>query len=394
MSNSPWSSEPLIQSVRYEIGFHEHFAKGSVLVLDESGNERHGESSAGSSRQYNGRLGKVDLCQVGVFLTLTGQGYSCWVDGDLFLPEGWMSSEASALRQQLGIPSERSFQTKLELGWQMIEKAQREGIPFEAVDCDGFYGRDAKFRSQLDEAGLEYYADIPANTQVYLTPPLIGQPSRRNGRKATHLRVLSPFVYRVDQLRNHPTLLWQSLTLRPSERGFLVADFARLRVWLVDDNFNITEQWLLFRRDGNRHSYSLSNAPSQSSLLTMACRKAQRFFIERSNQDAKSELGWDEFQAAKFTAWQHQLAFTILAQWFLTQTRLDWASRFNRNPQLLLTYALDCLPALSIANLRALLLAVLPLPQPSPKAAAELVVRQLVNRARSRKSRLRNPGET
>ncbi len=394
LSNSPWRSAPLLRQVRYDIGFHPHFATGSMLLLDESANERSGAESAGSGRQYNGRLGKVDCCQVGVFLSLTKAGYSSWVDGELFLPEAWFAPAAAELRQQLGIPPERTFQTKCQLGWQMIQRAQAEGIPFDAIDCDGFYGRDAHFRWQLDEAGLEYYADVPANTQVYLASPLIGIPGQRQGRPATQLRILSPRHYRVDQLRTHPALLWHTLTLRTTERGFLTADFARVRVWLVDDAFHITEQWLLLRRDGNTHTYTLSNAPVTATLHTMASRKAQRYFIERANQDAKSELGWDELQAVKFTAWEHQLAFTILAQWFLTHTRLDWAQRFDRNPALLHCFAVDCLPPLSVANLRALLLAVLPLPQFSPRQAAAFVIRHLVNRTRSRKSRLLHPGET
>ena len=120
----------------------------------------------------------------------------------------------------------------------------------------------------------------------------------------------------------------------------------------------------------------------------MARRKSERYFIERSNQDAKSEFGWDEFQATKLTAWQHQLAFTILAQWFIVETRLDWQTRCARNPQLLHHYEVDVLPALSVANVRTMLRAALPLPQLSITEAANLVVKHLDNRTRSRKSRL------
>jgi hypothetical protein len=111
--------------------------------------------------------------------------------------------------------------------------------------------------------------------------------------------------------------------------------------------------------------------------------------IERSNQDAKSEFGWDEFQATKLLAWEHQLALTILAHWFITETRLDWARRFQRDPTLLAQYEVEVLPTLSVANVRAMLRAALPLPQLSPHQAADLVVKHLDNRVRSRKSRLK-----
>lgn len=135
----------------------------------------------------------------------------------------------------------------------------------------------------------------------------------------------------------------------------------------------------------------MSNAPAATSLQTMALRKSQRYFIERDNQDAKSEFGWDEIQTTTFLAWEHQLALTILAQWFITQTRLEWAEYSEYDPQLLARYQVALLPALSVANVRELLRAALPLPTLSPLAAASLVVDHLDNRTRSRKSRLGHP---
>jgi hypothetical protein len=121
----------------------------------------------------------------------------------------------------------------------------------------------------------------------------------------------------------------------------------------------------------------------------MARHKSHRYFIERANQDAKSELGWDEFQAQKCPAWVYLLALTIMASAFITETLLDWADHYPRDPALLSEYETDQLPNLSIVNVRTLLRAALPLPQLSSREAAELVVKHLDNRTRSRKSRLR-----
>ena len=121
----------------------------------------------------------------------------------------------------------------------------------------------------------------------------------------------------------------------------------------------------------------------------MAWRKSHRYFGERSNQDAKGEFGWDEFQAVKYRAWEHQLALTILAGWFVAETRLDWMNRFHQDPDLLSQLEVDVLPQLSVSNVRELLRAAYPLPQLSTQQAADLVVSHLLNRTRSRKSRLR-----
>lgn len=391
ISKSPWSGPQVIKQVRQDIANHPHFAQGSMLLGDESADDRRGEVLVGGGRQYNGRLGKVDLSQVGVFLSVVKDGKHNWLDGELFLPEAWFDEAHQELRQRLGVPANRHFQTKLELFWQMVQRGQTEGVAFDAVAVDGLYGQSFWLRQQMNQAHIEFYADVPANTKVYLSEPVIGLAQNRRGPKATKPSVRTPQGYRVDQLRQHPQVLWQTLTLRPTERGWLIADFARLPVWTVQDDLTVTAQWLLMRRQGKKVSYTLSNAPTDTPLHTMALRKSQRYFIERDNQDAKSEFGWDEIQTTTFLAWEHQLAFTILAQWFITQTRLDWEAQSECDPQLFARYDVALLPALSVANVRELLRAALPLPTLSPLAAASLVVEHLDNRTRSRKSRLLHP---
>ncbi len=393
ISKSPWCGKKVIQQVRLDIALHPHFVQGSMLIGDESADARRGEVLVGGGRQYNGRLGKVDMSQVGVFLSVAKNGKHNWVDGELFLPEAWFDEAQQELCERVGVPQERQFQTKIELFWQMLERAQHEGLAFDAVAVDGLYGQSFELRQQMAQAGIEYYADVPANSKVYLSQPVIGIPENKRGRKAQKERVLAPLAYRVENLREHARVLWQTLTLRPTERGWLTADFARLAVWTVQDDLTVTKQWLLMRRQGKKTSYSFSNAAAETSLQTMALRKSQRFFIESDNREAKSEFGWDEIQTTTFTAWQHQLAFTILAQWFITQTRLDWEAQAERDPQLLARYDVSLLPAFSVANVRELLRAALPLPALSPLDAAALVVEHLDNRTRSRKSRLLNHSE-
>jgi SRSO17 transposase len=149
ISVSPWSGRRMIKEVTDNLAVHPYFAQESVLLLDESADAKVGKVSAGVGRQYNGRLGKVDNCQVGVFLAITNNGLNCWIDGELFIPEHWFAADQAAVRKRLGIPTERVFATKVELGWQMIERAQAQGIPFAAVACDEFYGRSATLRNRL-----------------------------------------------------------------------------------------------------------------------------------------------------------------------------------------------------------------------------------------------------
>lgn len=389
ISNSPWSGPALIQAIQNEIKVHPAFQE-AVLVLDESAEEKAGEQSAGVGRQHNGRLGKIEMSQVGVFLSLVTPQVNTWIDGELFIPAHWFEDQSAGKRKEVGIPNQRIFQTKPELGWQMIQRVQARGIPFQAILMDSLYGRNEALRQQLDYAQIEYYGDVPANTQVYLQQPNIVYPlTKKRGVPSKNPVIAGADAYEVQAVGQQSTLSWETIRLRPNERGFLEAQFARCRVWVVYPGTQLRQEWLLIRKDPTQTTYVLSNAPEGISLQQMAWRKSQRYLIERSHQDAKDELGWDEFQARKYRAWEHHLALTILAAWFITETRLDWKQRLKQDPALLEKYEVEVLPQLSVGNVRELLRAALPLPQLSSEEAAQLVVTHLVNRTRSRKSRLR-----
>lgn len=184
------------------------------------------------------------------------------------------------------------------------------------------YGRNGTLRQKLSEANIEYYGDIPANTQVYLEKPQIVYPLTKRG-EPSRVSQIEGTAYEVRVLRQKNNLEWQTLRLRANERGYLEAKFARLRIWMVYGE-ELRQEWLLIRQDASQITYVLSNAPENIDLKTMAWRKTHRFLIERSNEDAKDEFGWDEFQTRKYSAWKHQLSLTILASWFVAETCLDW----------------------------------------------------------------------
>jgi len=378
----------LIVAIQNDVKRHPEFQVEAILVLDESADEKAGNHSAGASRQHNGRLGKVEMSQVGVFLSLATPCAHTWIDGGLYIPERWFSEAYAERRAKSGIPEDRVFQTKPEIGWQMIQRAVFNQVRFAAVVMDDLYGRNKVLRQRLDGAGIEYYGDVPSNTIVYLDKPKIVYPKTKRGKRSKRPKIVAKQRYEAQELLNHSKVEWGVIVIRPNERGMLMAQFGRCRVWTVHGT-KCRQEWLLIRKDNNRLTYVLSNASPNTPLETMARRKSHRYFIERDNQDCKTELGWDEFQAIKYNAWEHQLALTILASWFITETRLDWMTRYERAPVLFEHYEVDVLPMLSVANVRELLRAAMPLPQMSSQEAAVLVIEHLVNRTRSRKSRLR-----
>ena len=404
MSNSPWSAQGVTRQVQQEVMAKPGLAQGGVLILDETADEKAGEKGAGVGRQYNGRIGKVDLSQVGVFLAYANLTAAVppptwlWIDGELFLPERWFADAMIPARKRLGIPIERTFASKPELGWQMVARCVRGGLRFAWIACDDNYGKSNWLRAQLNEAGHRYMADIPADTQVYWRRPTIGVPTSepgQRGRRPTRERVLSAErPLKVSEFAARDDTRWHRVHVRAIERGEIEDEFAVRRVWTTRDSAQglpVSEEWLVIRREScGRLNYSLSNAAPTSTLEELAWGKCQRYFVERANQDAKTELGWDEFQAQKYRAWEHEVALTVLASWFIAETKLDWAGQFARDPSLAHEFELAVLPRLSTANVRELLRATMPLPQLTPQQAANLVVDHLVNRTRARKSRLKH----
>jgi len=383
ISQSPWSAQAMIEKMQTGVAKRSEL-EGGILILDESADEKSGAKTVGASRQYNGRQGKVDQCQVGTFLAYAHKGIWTWVDGEIFIPERWFSAEYAQRRQQTGIPDEWEFSTKIQLGWAMIERAVVQGLPFVAVAFDSLYGRSAWLLNQCRTANIEFYADIPETTPVYLHPPTLNAAGQ----------VVEQATVEVKTLSKSLDTLWQKVDLRPADCGILRADFARLPIWTLQPDGTVCAETLLIRRNTKRCLYTLTNAAPELPLETLAFRKSERYFVERSIQDAKSELGWGDLQAIKLQAWHHHLALTLLASWFIAETRLDWRKQYPPDPTLVEDYdrddiLMDILPELSVANVRQLLRATLPLPQLSLDEAAALVTSHLDNRARSRRSKLK-----
>jgi SRSO17 transposase len=228
ISNSPRSARAVIARVQEEIRTTPGLERGGMLLLDESADRKAGTVTAGAGRQRNGRLGSGQLSQVGTFLAYVHMeaGVWTWVDGELFLPQDWFTPQREAHRTRVGVPAERAFETKLDLGWRMI---QRASVPYEAVACATRYGRSVWLRRQLAGAGLVYIAEVPAHTQVYLEKPVVGLPPGHP--RAKKLRVLEGRPLQVRQVAARADMDWRHIPLRSTERGLLADVFAARQVW-------------------------------------------------------------------------------------------------------------------------------------------------------------------
>ena len=252
MSHSPWVGHAVFGQIQAEIKATAALAQGSTLILDESADEKAGTHNAGASRQYNGRMGKVDLCRVDTCLTYANGGLWAMVDGELFLPEEWFGEAFAQTRHELGIPPERTFETKIALGLKMVKRVKANGVPFDLLACDALYGRESQFRADVDTTGVLSAAQVPVDTNVYVREPHVGVPEKRGtrGRPRTRLHVLSrQRPHEVRALARDPRTVWQQVVVRHTERGRLAADVAVPRVWTVAGGHRPWDEWLVIRRD-------------------------------------------------------------------------------------------------------------------------------------------------
>ena len=302
-----------------------HFGHASALVIDESAFAKKGDMSAGVARQWNGRLGKTDNSQVGVFAAMVKNGVSALVEGELYIPEEWFADPARC--REAGIPDGAEFRTKGEIAFSMMHRLRREGLRFAYTVFDAGYGHLPWLLRALDDERETFLAEVHSDQVIYLDDPAPAVPDRTSlrGRAPSRLQAqtvpLTVTAWAVAQ----PASRWRRLSVREGEKGDVVADYLKQRVWLWDGSEQRARCWhLLVRRevDGSKLKFCLSNAKPDASLRRLAEMQAARHFVERAFEDAKGACGMADYQVRGFQAWHHHMALVMIAQMFLAKERL------------------------------------------------------------------------
>lgn len=380
MSDSPWTWEGVFQQVHTDIKDIAELHNGT-LNFDESGDACSGTHKAGASRQYIGRLGKVELGQVGVLSSYSKGNLWLLTGAELFLPQKWF--EQTDLRKKwkrLKIPEERIFSTKVELAIELFDKAITQQLPFKWAGADTLYGRSITFRRHIADQGKCYMMSIPKDEHVWLSNPL----DEEN----------EPTSIRVEQLVEKAS--FESITVRHAERGQLVYEHAFIPVWTINKNDTVQArevrmELLILRKEPDQSmSYALTNATLQTvSKQELAIQRAERYFVERTIQDCKSELGWDELQALKYPSYMHTLAICAVALVFLANVKRKQRKAYTDPKIVEEELGIERLPDLSLANVKELMRSVMPLPSLSKKQARQKIIQTLFDRSRSTASRRR-----
>jgi len=325
LSNSPWPHINLLKSVRTKA--IETIGPNGVIILDESGIKKSGNNSVGVSRQYCGNLGKVENCQVGVFLAYFKGDKRTLIDFRLYLPENWLEDKERCLKAK--IPSEMiKFQTKHELGLEMIDNAINEEIPFSYVTMDGFYGENPALLTELENRNITFVADIASNTHVYLENPVIGLPEKKGsrGRLPTLPKVLNTSSVKVSSLSSLNDG-WELIKVRKTERGYKKVYFKAIKVWRRQNELPCEKPlWLLISKDAKTEEvkHSLCNAAEDTSLEILAEMQSSRYWVERAFQDAKENCGMDEYMVRSWNAWHRHMTMVMLAMLILISYQMKF----------------------------------------------------------------------
>lgn len=293
------------------------------LSLDESGIPKKGSSSVGVAHQYCGQLGKNANAQVGVYAALICRGFYCLVDSILFLPEKWCD------RKDVDIPVERrQHKTKIELAYDMILHASKVlKVPFKWVNFDSFYGRDYTFLYQLHEQQITFVGDVPKDATVYLKKPTLYIPKKKTarGRKSTRYQVKGKPI-QVEQVKDARNTDFKKFSVRITKDGTPIKTLFHFRtVYVVLKELGkVMEAKLLIRKDEDGTiRYALSN-DLKASKHRLAFMHSQRYFIERSFQDTKQQLGLNEYQVRGYAGWHRHMAMCMMGLLFIQMEKMEY----------------------------------------------------------------------
>jgi SRSO17 transposase len=274
---------------------------GAVLVVDETGFVKKGAKSAGVQRQYSGTAGRIENCQVGVFLACASRHGHALIDRELYLPGSWLGDRVRC--QQAAIPEHVEFRTKPQLARAMLERALDAEIPVGWVTGDEVYGGDGRLRRWLEERGVPHVLAVKRSEALW------------------SLRLRQERAWQL--AAQVPAGAWRRLSAGQGAKGPRVYAWARVAIRPLREPGR--EHWLLVRRslaDGELAFY-VCYAPARTSLAALVRVAGTRWTVECGFQQAKGETGLDHYEVRRWDAWYRHITLAMLAHAFLAAMRAN-----------------------------------------------------------------------
>ena len=274
-----------------------------VLVIDETGFIKKGTKSVGVKRQYSGTAGRIENCQIGVFLAYASSKGRAFLDRELYLPKEW--AEDQDRRIEAGVPSDRAFQTKPQLAKAMLQRALEAGVPASWVTADEVYGNDRRLRVWLEEQGVPHVLAVKSTEPLWVWT--------EKGPAQVGAAKLASQVLDED---------WVRLSAGDGAKGPRMYDWARVDIRPLKEPGN--GYWLLVRRSiakPEEMAYYVCFGPQDTTLEELVRVAGIRWSIEEGFEQAKGEVGLDQYQVRKWVSWYRHITLALLAHAFLAVVR-------------------------------------------------------------------------
>ena len=300
LGRARWDADSVRDETRrYAAGHLLAGGEGGVLIVDETGFLKKGDRSVGVQRQYSGTAGRIENCQVGVFLALAGSRGRALIDRELYLPQGWCDDPAR--RGRAGVPGDVKFATKPQLALRMLDRAFAAGLEPAWVLADEVYGNDSKFRRHLEGLGQPYVVAVKGDQRLW-----VDFVQRRVDRVADEL----------------PADAWHRWSAGDGSKGPRAYDWAAGR--LGGEGPNGLVKWVLVRRsipDPADRAYYLCLAPPGATGEDLARAAGKRWSVECCFEAAKQETGLDQYEVRSWAGWYRHVTLSMLALAFLAAVR-------------------------------------------------------------------------
>lgn len=334
ISNSKWDWQGLQNQVAQETSalLAKQKSKNKLptgYIIDESSHRKRGNKSVGVSRQYAGVIGKVDNCQVGVYSSLVNHTSASIINERIFLPQSWTKNPDRC--NEAKIPEEcREHKTKPELALDMIKQDIERGVAFDWIGGDGLYGHNTKLCNGLDDMNCFYVLDVHKDERVFTEQPVFSIPASKQskGRPSTKLKPSTASV-RLDKLeKSIAQQAWTLEEVRDTVKGKLMLYVHRQVIWTWDGKSTEAKKKVLIitktAEPKPKIKYSISNgdidAYTHKEYAYFVC---QRYWVERSFDNAKNELGMSDYQIRKWQSWHTHHAIIMLASLYITTQLLE-----------------------------------------------------------------------
>ncbi len=303
LATARWDADEVRDDLRTYVV--EHLGDpGGVLVVDETGFVKKGTKSVGVRRQYSGTAGRIENCQIGVFLVYAGPSGRTFLDRELYLPREWTEDEARC--REAGVPDTVEFATKPRLAEMMLQRALDAGVPAAWVTGDEVYGSARSVRLWLEQRKQPFVLAVRSTESVWVAGP--DQAPRQ--------------VAAAEVTRLIPEDDWHRLSVGDGAKGPRIYDWARVPLarWPEPG----WRHWLLARRsvaDPTELADYVCFAPEGTEVRDLARVAGSRWAIEESFEAAKGEVGLDHYEVRRWDSWYRHVTLALLAHAFLTVTR-------------------------------------------------------------------------